>query len=454
MANKCPVGYYTALESAEGNLITLEDIERFVVEKPGIDRPARSNSSRWWYEKLITNNTVIKSSTIPQGVIVTDKFHFFPQFVRSEPYWNERVVLDGDNLVISMKTDMYTLWDAIDAWTKYRQETTGTRLDNGWYRHAVRLAARYQWWTLKGEENWHPQGPTGPTGPRGGRRSPYFDGTKGNKQNTEADDEYEDREYDDGDDQEADPEPEPEPEAEPEPQPEPQLQPEPEPEPAIGVPVAELRSVQKGVVLSIKEACKGVEKVLEDLPTINNDVVREAVRKADSFIKKKLKVGEDSVEAPVIFFCSIPELANHPSEMNNTQVGDFLKKKFANMTPKQFKRGWHGVEAYFKPHFKNTEEQHFGYVPKKGWISIDHVLAQYFGMFNHPRFMALMPPEVNAHLSNSPPIARMGFGMKRHEMCLMHKWMKHVEKTARKKRVQDMLLSDLVTTYPVVGVGS
>lgn len=45
----------------------------------------------------------------------------------------------------------------MDEWTKWRQSVSGTALDNGWYRHAVRLAARYQWYTLTGTENWHPK---------------------------------------------------------------------------------------------------------------------------------------------------------------------------------------------------------------------------------------------------------------------------------------------------------
>ena len=69
-----PIGYVTTLQEAEDRLITVENIEAFVVEKPWLDRPARSNSSRWWFEKLVTNNTVIKSSTIPQGWLSPTSF--------------------------------------------------------------------------------------------------------------------------------------------------------------------------------------------------------------------------------------------------------------------------------------------------------------------------------------------------------------------------------------------
>ena len=70
--------------------------------------------------------------------------------------------------------------------------------------HAIRPAARYQWWTLKGEENWHRGIGRSAKTPRPpaarGAQSPYFDGTKAKRQKTQAEEEYEDFEYDDGDD--------------------------------------------------------------------------------------------------------------------------------------------------------------------------------------------------------------------------------------------------------------
>ena len=188
-------------------------------------------------------------------------------------------------------------------------------------------------------------------------------------------------------------------------------------------------------------------EVMATLPMNNVKTVREVVAKANSFIAVKEEEGDESVVAIVIFLGRIPELANMPHEMTTNQVLQYIKDKFKVMKPSYFRRGWYGIEGYFKEHPKGAETH--GYIPKKGWMSVDHVLAQYFGMFHHPRFYALMPPAINCHLRENPPITRMGFGITRHEMGLMHTWMKHIEKTAREKNIQNLLLDNLVKELPV-----
>jgi len=198
--------------------------------------------------------------------------------------------------------------------------------------------------------------------------------------------------------------------------------------------------------VDLSESCLNMARVLDDIPELINKRVRDVTERAQKFIERKSEEGKLSVEAPVIFCGRIPELANYQGEMTTGQVRDHVKQKFKNMTESQYARGWYGLEAYFISHPRGVDK---GYVPKQGWLSVDHVLAQYFGMFHHPRFYAFMPPEINSHLRDSPPITRMGFGIKRHDMVQMHTWMKHMETTARKKNIQTLLLSNLVQAYPV-----
>ena len=386
---KAPLIYDELLSRAPRVRITVEDLNNFAAEKAGIDKTWWSGSARWWYRKLLENDTVVEK--IPPDVTVVGD-ETFPHFVSSDSHWKSRVELSNGEVVVCLNTDMYSLWDAVDAWLKHRQRTTGCKLDNGWYRHAVKLAARYQWWVLTGTENWHRdvqkgQALTEPRQPCDIRE--------------DAEVEHE----------------------------------------------SEVSCTQ--IVVSegdIAKACRDLQEVLNDLPLIHDGTVRAAVRRADAFIERKREEGDDSIEAPLIFLGHVPELANHPSEMTTGQVGQYIKNKFKCMTKGQFARGWYGIEAYFKEHPAGK-----GYVVRKGWMSIDHVLAQYFGVFHHPRFYALMPPGMNAHLKNSPPIARMGFGMKRHELLLMHTWMKDIESSARRKRIQDALLADMVARHPVRG---
>lgn len=371
---KAPLGYDEILASAPHKRITVDDLTRFALEKPGIDKNKWEGSARWWYKKLLENDTVVKKIRPAE---VSDET--FPHFVNSSAYWKGRVALSGDEVVICLSTDMYSLWDAVNAWLKHRQQTTGRKLDNGWYRHAVRLAARYQWWTLAATENWH--------------REVQSKRTKA----CEAD-------------------------------------------------VEERGSQVVSDASDLSTACQDMEKVLAGLPVIRDETMRAAVRRAEEFLDRKHEEGDETIVAPVIFLGNVPELADHPGEMTTCQVRDYIKKRFKAMTKSQFARGWHGMEAYFKEHPKG---EGYGYVARTGWMSVDHVLAQYFGMFHHPRFYALMPPAVNAHLRDSPPIARMGFGMKRHEMSLMHTWMKSIEISARQRKIQDALLADLVKNHPV-----
>lgn len=200
-------------------------------------------------------------------------------------------------------------------------------------------------------------------------------------------------------------------------------------------------------VSDLSTVCRDLGAEIERLPGVNNSALREATRRASEFIEKKASEGNFVAQAPVIFLGAIPELANWPSEMTTHQTSEYIKKKFKTMTKQEFERGWHGLEAYFQARPNGS-----GYVAKRAWMSIDHVLAQYFSAFHHPRFYAVMPPEVNSHLKNSPPIARMGFGIRRHELQLMHTWILYMGNLARKDKIQDMLLSSLVAALPVTAL--
>lgn len=209
------------------------------------------------------------------------------------------------------------------------------------------------------------------------------------------------------------------------------------------------RAVKPPPPTGLADACCGLEKELEQIPVFTDASVRAVCVRAAEFIAKKEAGGDESATAPVIFLGKIPELANISHEMTTAQVGAFIKDTFKNMTAIEFKRGWYGVEAYFQLH---PLGEGFGYVAKLGWFSIDHVLAQHYGIFHHPRFYALIPPCVNAHLRDSPPITRLGFGLSRRDLVLIHGWMKHIENNARSQDVQARLIDDLITKMPVQSI--
>jgi hypothetical protein len=199
--------------------------------------------------------------------------------------------------------------------------------------------------------------------------------------------------------------------------------------------------------LDMTESCADLENVLDELPALRDKTMRDVEAKAFAFLDRKEEEGDESASAPVVFLGNIPELANWPEELTTAQVQQYIKQKFKTMRAAEFKRGWYGIETYFSPHPKGVDTH--GFVARKGWMTVDHLLAQYFGMFHHPRFYAVMPQAVNSHLRDSPPITRMGFGIKRHEIVLLHGWLKSMERLARQNNIQRFLIRNLVEAHPV-----
>jgi hypothetical protein len=78
------------------------------------------------------------------------------------------MMVSGSNkaLDFSIGVDYYELWNVVTEWMQWRKEEHGQAGDNGWFRHGVRLLARFQYYTLsKGKSNW--------MDPNGKARQPY-----------------------------------------------------------------------------------------------------------------------------------------------------------------------------------------------------------------------------------------------------------------------------------------
>jgi hypothetical protein len=132
MRKKKPDGYGLMIKRAPPTPITTDDLISFVSQKPGIDKADWNNSSRWWFNKFAKNATKVKPEHLPLGFEPSAPFSSFAAFVRASPRWEDRIQTDGGDTPIALNTDLYSLWDAVDEWTKYRQAATGKTLDNGW----------------------------------------------------------------------------------------------------------------------------------------------------------------------------------------------------------------------------------------------------------------------------------------------------------------------------------
>lgn len=79
-----------------------------------------------------------------------------------EPFWRwlakrnagKHFQFDHDGRIkLTLATDFYLLWKECSAWEKEREER-GDRGDHGWWKHGVKLMARFQYWKFFRRDNW------------------------------------------------------------------------------------------------------------------------------------------------------------------------------------------------------------------------------------------------------------------------------------------------------------
>ena len=156
MCAKAPDKYDILLQQASHETISITSLERFVKQFQGID-VLGSCSAVHSLKKLCTGDTKYKNRSK-----ITKSFprecHYFSVWCESSDKWKGVFQFsNGCELKVFMDTNFYQMWDALHEWLLYRQAQTQEKTDNGWYRHAIRLCARYQYHSLTGECNWSPE---------------------------------------------------------------------------------------------------------------------------------------------------------------------------------------------------------------------------------------------------------------------------------------------------------
>lgn len=427
---QAPEGYDLLLCTARDDPVTLDDLQQFVAAKPGID----NGQSKTYYEKLLANDTIInkylKENELEDWMTPLHQFPIWLRMFRRAD-WHHHVKLDGDHLVIGLNTDMYWLWDAVDQWTKYRQWLSGLSLDNGWYRHAVKLAARYQWWTLTGKENWHR--PTKRAKSAHNTRfslvtSPYFSLQHENAKPSEdvinevVVAESETCVSDEEDFSVIAPEAF---------------------DGAVSAHTSPARSATELEVSVIPpDACAEVavsgnietvefaqsEKHYDDtvatLSRIETDAnfVKESRRLAREYAEKLQDQEAQSgcnlhTTAESVFLWDLMPYTNYKKSIPAKKLLDMLDTDFKQMNKREYET--HMLRDFY-------EEARVGYRPV--WIhnsstgswqrlgTIEHILPTSFFMFNHPRFYMMCHARVNSHMSNKIPEYRLACGLKRYEL--------------------------------------
>jgi hypothetical protein len=159
MEGNAPKDYAKLLSTAPPTPIVLSDLEAFVKEHPGVDRDYGNGSNgRTSFKKLTVTGTKLARNRKQAGPEVDDPLaNYLTSWIRERGSPSMRASFEGqegDSVSILLNVNLYELWDCVHEWTIYKQKLSGRVLDNGWFRHAVRLAARYQWIALGGQPNW------------------------------------------------------------------------------------------------------------------------------------------------------------------------------------------------------------------------------------------------------------------------------------------------------------
>ena len=164
MAGQEPAALQEARHNAEPLRITYQLLAAFCHENPGVDSEKGRSLA---YAKLLLSNSPKKltpskqcsKEAATQANAVESVLHF-SVFCKSKPEYATLFEVEDDKTpVITMKTNLYLLWDAVYGWWRFRCSFTTGNLDNGWYRHAARLLARFQEDRLLGQQSWWRQQP-------------------------------------------------------------------------------------------------------------------------------------------------------------------------------------------------------------------------------------------------------------------------------------------------------
>lgn len=104
MCKKRPKNYLELIESVPNNEITPTQIVDFCNSVPGIDKSPLSNSSRYWYEKMICKGTQPDENRV--GVISDERVKHFAIWLQSEPAYSNMVEIRNNLIVPKLTTDM------------------------------------------------------------------------------------------------------------------------------------------------------------------------------------------------------------------------------------------------------------------------------------------------------------------------------------------------------------
>jgi hypothetical protein len=165
-----PEAYETARLQADDTRVTADDLISFVEQFPGLDRskgPRKGCTGLKYAMKLLSGNEQhigkVKNAEFEsrrEAANSTPSVIYVADFLNSREEYRDILQFDGSVPVCTLRTDYYALWDSMYEYTIHRRRALGSKdgkspaLENGWFRHGVRLILRYATWKLTGEQDW------------------------------------------------------------------------------------------------------------------------------------------------------------------------------------------------------------------------------------------------------------------------------------------------------------
>jgi hypothetical protein len=125
------------------------------------------------------------------------------------------------------------------------------------------------------------------------------------------------------------------------------------------------------------------------------------------------------------------------------------------MTQAEYERGFYcGLEAYYepKPNGRQGYKPIFIFNKKWGWQrlgTIDHIIPQSYGVFEHPRFYIMCHTRLNSHMGDKHPEYRIAAGLSRSHLTRIKSWIKRFKKMPELKDVWNKFCSELEEIVPV-----
>ena len=132
----------------QAHKVTLEQLKEFAQKFPEVE------CDRWHSSKYA--NKILRADNEGKP----DRLSFWHFLKHESGHASHFSFLPDGRLDVNLSYDFYLLWRLCTRWMKWR----AIRSDNGWWRHGVRLMARYQYYTILRQVNWRD--------PNGKRRAP------------------------------------------------------------------------------------------------------------------------------------------------------------------------------------------------------------------------------------------------------------------------------------------